>query len=119
MNKIIDKVFKSERKRKVAKYGANGVFVILIFLAIFKLLLMLNMQYIVAFSISWLISNLFAYFTTRKKIFKSKATTKLQISHELVKFFSTRIFTYFLNMFLLAFFVEHFKFDPFLINIRS
>lgn len=119
MNQIIDKIFKSDRKRKIAKYSVNGVFVIFIFLATFKILLILNIQYIVAFSIAWLLSNIFAYFTTRKKIFKSKATTKTQISHELIKFLSTRIFTYFLNMFMLAFFVERFKFDPFLINIRS
>lgn len=117
MNAIIDNIFKSEKKRKVIKYGVNGIFVICVFLVAFKLLLILNIQYMVSFSIAWLISNCFAYFTTRKKVFKSKAHTKPQILHELMKFLSSRVVTYFINLFLLTWFVEHFNFDPFVINI--
>lgn len=60
----------------------------------------------VAVVISWILAVTFAYVTNRKYVFKSKSKN---ITKELISFFSSRLLTLLLEMFIMWFFVTFLK----------
>ena len=58
--------------------------------------------------ISWILAVLFAYFTNRAFVFKSKAKGEKQ-AKEMFDFVSGRVFTQLIQMFIMWFFVTHLK----------
>lgn len=59
-----------------------------------------------AITISWILAVLFAYITNRKFVFESKNKNKIK---ELISFFSARIATLLLEMFIMWFFITLLK----------
>ena len=59
-----------------------------------------------AITISWILAVLFAYITNRKFVFESKNKNKMK---ELISFFSTRIASLLLEMFIMWFFITLLK----------
>ena len=77
----------------------------------------LKMQYVLAFSLSWILAVTFAFLSTRKKVYDSKAKNKKEISNEYIRFIIGRVITYVINLVLLMVAVEIFKFDEFYSNV--
>lgn len=114
--KNITRIFKEQEK--IIAYGISGVITTIISFVSFKLFLdYLNMQYILAFSFSWVLAVTFAFFSTRKRVYESKAESKKEKSEEYIRFIIGRIITYIINLVLLMISVEIFKLDEFYSNV--
>ena len=108
----------NKKVSKVVLYVICGGITTIISFVSFKLFLdYLNMQYILAFSLSWVLAVTFAFFSTRKSVYESKAKNKKEKSEEYARFIIGRIITYIVNLVLLMIAVEIFKFDEFYSNI--
>lgn len=115
---IIKKIKENNKLKKVIIYGVSGVITTLISFITFKIFLdYLNMQYILAFSLSWICAVTFAFVSTRKQVYESKAENKKEISGEYLRFIIGRIITYIVNLTLLVIAVEAFGFDEFYSNV--
>ena len=115
MLKIINN---NKARTKIIAYGISGAITTLISFVTFKLFLdYLNMQYILAFSLSWILAVTFAFFSTRKKVYESKAANKKEKTEEYIRFIIGRIITYVINLALLMVAVEIFKLDEFYSNV--
>lgn len=113
----IKKILENKKvMRKIIAYGVSGVITTIICLASFKLFLSL-MQYIWAFTLSWLLAITFAFISTRKQVYDSKAKNGKEILMEYLRFLIGRIITYIVNLVLLVIAVEIFKLDEFYSNI--
>lgn len=113
---IIKEVLKDKAKiKKIIIYGISGVITTIISFTTFKLFLSF-MQYIFAFSLSWLLAVTFAYLSTRKSVYESAADNKKEKTNEYLRFIIGRIITYVVNLILLVIAVEVFKFDEFYSN---
>lgn len=66
--------------------------------------------------ISWIFAVLFAFFTNRTFVFKSKSKS---ISSEIIKFFSARIFSLILDMLIMFIFVSVFSFNDRIVKLIS
>lgn len=66
-----------------------------------------NINYLVSNIISFILSVLFAFVTNKLYVFKSKN----KVMKELVSFFSSRIFTFFIDMIMMYILVSVLKFD--------
>ena len=108
--------FKKERVKKINIYIISGLITTLISWVSFKLLLMAKMQYIIAFSISWMLSVTYAYFSTRKKVYDSEVKGKQNIFIEFLRFCLGRIVTYLINLILLYICVDILRYDEFISN---
>lgn len=107
----------SEKGKKLLYYGISGVITTIISFVSFKLFLdILNLHYILDFSMSWLLAVTFAYLSTRIKVYKSKANNKKEKAFEYTRFIIGRIITYVINLVLLMIAVEWFKLDEFWSN---
>jgi len=115
--KKVKNIFINEKMKRIIYYGIAGVCTTIISFATFKLFLILNVHYIPAFSLSWIIAVTFAYITTRKKVYNSNKNNIKGILIEYNKFIIGRIFTYFVNLVLLSLAVEMFKLDEFYSNV--
>ena len=112
------KVKNNDKLRKVIAYVISGAITTLISFVSFKIFLsVINMQYILAFSLSWVLAVTFAYFSTRKRVYESNITTKQEMSKEYIRFIIGRIITYVINLILLMIAVEIFKLDEFYSNV--
>lgn len=60
-----------------------------------------NINYLISNIISWILSVLFAFITNKLYVFKSKEKNKNKVVKELINFFSSRIFTFLIDMFLM------------------
>lgn len=110
------KILESKKFKKIIVYGFSGAMTTVISFVTFKLFLEF-MQYIFAFSLSWLIAVTFAFLSTRKKVYESKACNKKEVLREYMRFIVGRIITYVINLILLVIAVELFKFDEFYSNV--
>lgn len=109
---------KTEKMAKIIAYGISGAITTIISFVSFKIFLdYLNMQYIIAFTISWLLAVTFAFFSTRKKVYESKAVGKKEKTEEYIRFIIGRVITYIVNLLLLMIAVELFKLDEFYSNV--
>ena len=109
---------KIKKNKKIISYGISGIMTTLISFISFKVFLdWLKMQYVLAFSLSWILAVTFAFLSTRKKVYDSKAKNKKEISNEYIRFIIGRVITYVINLVLLMVAVEIFKFDEFYSNV--
>lgn len=106
----------NEKLKKIIAYGISGTITTIIVFVTFKIFLAF-MQYILAFSLSWLLGVTFAYLATRKSVYDSKANNKKEKLWEYLRFILGRIFTYVVNLVLLMVAVEIFKLDEFCSNV--
>lgn len=102
---------------KYVSYLICGGITVVISVVTFKLFLILNIKYVIAFTLSQIIAITFAFFATRKRVYNSKAIRKREIAEESVKFFIGRAFTYIVNLVLLMIAVDAFKLDEFYSNL--
>lgn len=108
----------NEKFKKLVAYGISGVITTIISFVSFKIFLdVIKMQYILAFSLSWILAVTFAYFSTRKRVYASKANNKKEKTNEYLRFIIGRVITYVINLVLLMVAVEIFKFDEFYSNV--
>lgn len=116
--KFVDKIIGNKKIRKIIVYIFFGVITTVISFVSFKVFLdFVNMQYVLAFSLSWILAVTFAYFSTRKRVYESNITSKKEIKDEYIRFIIGRIITYVINLVLLMIAVEVFKFDEFYSNV--
>ncbi|MBE6149212.1 MAG: GtrA family protein [Firmicutes bacterium] len=73
-----------------------------------------NINYLISNIISWILSVLFAFITNKLYVFKSKNKNKNIIIKELISFFSSRIFTFLIDMGLMYILVSILKVDDML-----
>lgn len=102
--------------KKINIYIISGIITTLISWISFKILLMINIQYILAFSISWGLSVTFAYISTRKKVYDSDINNKKGLLKEYGRFCIGRIVTYIINLILLYICVDILNYDEFISN---
>lgn len=117
MKEKLIKFLKTEKFRKLFYYSLHGIGTTIISLASFQLFLYLKIQYLIAFTLSWIFANSYAYFATRKIVFNSKANTFDLIKKEYFNFMTGRFITYIFNCITLFIAVSIFKFDAFISNI--
>lgn len=113
--KIIKNI--TEKYKKYINYLISGVITVIISVVTFKIFLLLNIKYVIAFTMSQIIAIAFAFLATRKRVYDSKAKGKKEIFKESLKFFIGRAFTYVVNLVLLMIAVDIFKFDEFYSNL--
>lgn len=101
---------------KIVSYGISGIITTVISFVTFKIFLEI-MNYVLAFSLSWLLAVTFAYFAMRKRVYESKASSKQEKTEEYIRFIIGRIITYVINLVLLMIAVEMFKLDEFYSNV--
>lgn len=122
MKKLVEKYSKMmkniiEKYKKYINYLISGVITVIISVVTFKIFLMLNIKYVIAFTMSQIIAIAFAFFATRTRVYDSKAKNKKEIFNESLKFFIGRAFTYVVNLVLLMIAVDVFKLDEFYSNL--
>ncbi|MBQ8043550.1 MAG: GtrA family protein, partial [Clostridia bacterium] len=106
-----------KKYKKYINYLISGVITVIISVVTFKIFLLLNIKYVIAFTLSQIIAITFAFLATRKRVYNSKATKKSEIAQESIKFFIGRAFTYVVNLVLLMIAVDIFKLDEFYSNL--
>lgn len=111
-----EKIIKNENLRKATAYGISGVITTILSFVLFKVFLEV-IDYIFAFSLSWILAVTFAYLSTRRSVYNSKADKIKEKFIEYVKFILGRIVTYVVNLVLLMMAVEIFELDEFYSNI--
>ena len=70
-----------------------------------------NINYLISNIISWILSVLFAFITNKLYVFKSKDKDKNKVIKELINFFSSRLFTFLIDMLLMYMLVSIIKID--------
>ena len=116
--KLITKILEVNKTKKIIVYCISGAITTLISFVSYKMFLdYLNMQYILSFTLSWILAVTFAFFSTRKKVYESKAVGKKEKTEEYIRFIIGRVITYVINLVLLMIAVEIFKLDDVYSNI--
>ncbi|MEG0073411.1 MAG: GtrA family protein [Clostridia bacterium] len=110
-------ILKHSKYKKLYYYSLHGIGTTIISLATYQFFLYIKMQYIIAFSLSWIFANSYAYFSTRRSVFDSNADTGKQITKEYFKFMCGRFVTYIVNALMLFVAVDFMHYDPFISNI--
>ena len=101
-----------KKYEEIINYLIVGGFTTIVSLGSFALLIkVLNVNYLYANVISWILAVLFAYFTNKIFVFKSKRDKFSDNLKEVGKFFSSRIFTLIVDYALMILFIELFKID--------
>lgn len=111
-----ERIVKKKRIRKILLYGISGVITTVISFVTFKIFLPV-MDYILAFTLSWLIAVTFAYLSTRKRVYESGAKNGKEKCTEYIRFIIGRVITYIINLLLLMISVEIFRLDEFYSNV--
>jgi len=76
-----------------------------------------NINYLISNIISWILSVLFAFITNKLYVFKSNDKTNNKILKEIISFFSSRIFTFLIDMLMMYILVGLLKFNDMIIKI--
>ncbi|MTI48652.1 GtrA family protein [Sporosalibacterium faouarense] len=97
--------------REIGLYTIFGVFTTLINFIVYYLLIYLNIDFKIATSIAFIVSVIFAYFTNRNYVFSVRAKSIKEMSLEGLKFLSSRILTYFFDIFGLMLLIELINMD--------
>lgn len=95
--------------KEVSLYGIFGVLTTILSIGLYKLLLILNIHYVIATTLSTAIAILFAYFTNRKYVFESTGN----VLEESIKFLIGRVLVYILETIALIIAVTWMNFDEF------
>ena len=105
------------RVKKIFFYGISGIITTIISIVSYKIFLLLKIQYIIALTLSQILAITFAFFSTRKRVYESKAKSRIEISKEYTRFIIGRAILYFVNLILLIISVDVLKFDKFNSNV--
>lgn len=116
-NNIKDKFCIKIKGNRVINYLICGGITTFISFFTYKLFLILNIQYVISFTLSQVLAITFAYISMRKRVYNSNAITKKELSVEYIKFITGRVFTYFVNLVLLTLAVEILNLDEFWSNV--
>jgi putative flippase GtrA len=101
------KKFKEKYNLKILSlYGIFGVFTTLINIITYKILVDINIQYMLSNVGAFVVSVIFAYITNKKWVFNSKANTVFKVLEEFLKFIMTRTTTFLFDFFGMIFMVE-------------
>lgn len=112
MKKLIELYKKYE---EIINYLIVGVMTTLVSIGTYAICTKcLNINYMIANIISWIISVLFAYITNRIFVFKSESK---KIILEIYQFFKYRIFSFVIEIFLMYVFVELINIDDMISKI--
>lgn len=112
MKKLIELYKKYE---EIINYLIVGVMTTLVSIGTYAICTKcLNINYMIANIISWIISVLFAYITNRIFVFKSESK---KIILEIYQFFKYRIFSFIIEIFLMYVFVELINIDDMISKI--
>lgn len=103
-------------KKETFLYLFFGGLTTLINIIIYKSLVFLNIDYIIANIIAWVISVIFAFITNKYYVFNKKNTNLIK---EFIKFISSRLGTGLLDLFFMFLTVSIFNFDDFIMKILS
>lgn len=103
-------------KKETFLYLFFGGLTTLINIIIYKSLVFLNIDYIIANIIAWIISVIFAFITNKYYVFNKKNTNLIK---EFIKFISSRLSTGLLDLFFMFLTVSIFNFDDFIMKILS
>ena len=96
-------------------FGVVTTIINLIVYYIFNIWLGLNVG--ISTTIAFICSVIFAYITNKLYVFESKTKTVKKVANEIIKFFSARIFTYFVDLFLMILLVDKLNFNSLLCKI--
>ncbi len=110
MNKLLKKY------KEQILYVVFGIATTLVNIVAYFLLSKLPLGTAVATALAWLISVIFAFFTNRKYVFKATENGFLK---QLVGFFSMRVVTGALDIFVMILFVDVLSFNDMLIKVLS
>lgn len=106
----------SKLKFEVTKFTIvgvyNAVFTFVIFFSLYKLF---KINYLIAFSLSWVLGVIFSYTLNFLWVFKPEL--RLQFKSRFIKYFLAYLMSFLLNLFLLNYIVEFTCFDPFYVQI--
>ena len=96
-------------------FGVVTTIINLIVYYIFNILLDVNVG--ISTTIAFICSVIFAYITNKLYVFESKTKTVKEVVNEIIKFFIARIFTYFVDLFLMILLVDKLNFNSLLCKI--
>lgn len=106
--------------RDIVLYGVFGVLTTLVNIVSYWFMAHpLSMGTMISTVLAWVLSVLFAYFTNRKWVFRSKATGTEAIVKEIVSFFACRIATGVVDWACMFVFVELLRFDDVVIKVLA
>lgn len=97
--------------KKIINYIIFGIMTTAVNVVTFYILDKLKVEYKINTTISNFISIIFAYVTNKIFVFESKSWEIKFVSKEILKFFLSRLGTYFLDIFSMCIFVEVFLFS--------
>lgn len=97
--------------KKIINYIIFGIMTTAVNVVTFYMLDKLKVEYKINTTISNFISIIFAYVTNKIFVFESKSWEIKFVSKEILKFFLSRLGTYFLDIFSMCIFVEVFLFS--------
>lgn len=97
----------------ILKYGFFGCITVGINLGLYKLFLIIGINYLIASIISYIIASLISYYFNLIFVFKQNILGFKEELVRIIKYFSVRIGSVLADTILLAFFVEVLKFDEF------
>lgn len=106
--------------RSVIFYLIFGVLTTLVNIFIYWLLArQVQLSVMISTIIAWVVAVLFAYFTNRKWVFHSEAVSKREIINELAAFFTCRITTGVIDIFIMYIFATLLNFDDVIVKAIS
>lgn len=97
--------------KKIINYIIFGIMTTAVNVVTFYILDKLKVEYKINTTISNFLSIIFAYVTNKIFVFESKSWEIKFVSKEILKFFLSRLGTYFLDIFSMCIFVEVFLFS--------
>lgn len=95
----------------------GGLTTVVNFVAYFIARDIFNTELIISNTISWIAAVLFAFFTNKIWVFKSKTTGLIELFTELSKFIFYRLLSFGIDMFCMLFFVKVLHFDDFIAKL--
>ena len=105
----------SNLKNEVTKFTVVGLFnAVLTFVVFFSLLQLLNINYLISFSVSWGTGVIFSYILNYLWVFKPEH--RLQFKRRFIKYFFAYLISFFFNLVALGGIVETTKLNPFLVQ---
>lgn len=92
-------------------YLIFGLLTTIINVVVYEVLCYLNMDYKLSNTIAFIVAVIFAYVTNKVIVFKKKSENLKALIYEGVKFFTSRIFTYFIELVMLMVLVDIISYD--------
>jgi len=104
--------FYLRHKQELLSYLVFGLLTTVVNVGVFNLLFVLNVKYQLANLAALILAKLFAYFTNKHFVFKTKTRQGFDSIREFIRFVFARGFTGLVDYFGLIFLVEIVSFDP-------